>query len=123
MDEYSKLWTLSSQLLNLVQQAEQVYEKVRSTKEKGNFYTEVKPFADHVKLISDQWKEEAEGWIVNEKPKHIHKQQIAAAIENLQIIAVQAFFPETSYSRFKQTIYSVEYILKEIKRNLDDGHS
>ncbi|MBE3569691.1 MAG: YppE family protein, partial [Bacillales bacterium] len=119
----AKLMILTCELLQLVQQADEVYETVRSTKKKGDFYTEVKPFADKMKALSDEWEAEAKKWLISQKPKYIHKQQITSTLENLQIIAVQAFFPQTSYSRFKQAIRSVEYILNEVKRNVDNGES
>lgn len=119
----SNLWILTSELLKLVQQADEVYETVRSTGKEMDFYTEVKPFADKMKSLSDEWEAEAKKWLMSQKPKYIHKQQITATLENLQIIAVQAFFPKTSYSRFKQTVHSVEYVLNEVKRNVHDGES
>jgi hypothetical protein len=121
MARHSKLWILTCELLKLVQEADEVYETVRTTKKEGDFYTEVKPFADKMKTISDEWELEAMKWLMSQKPKYIHKQQITVTLENLQIIAVQAFFPKTSYSRFKQTIHSVVYILNEVKRYVDDG--
>ncbi|MFE8702194.1 YppE family protein [Cytobacillus sp. FJAT-54145] len=117
-----KLNNLSEKLLSYMDFIEGRYQEARKSQEKGDFYTEVKPFADEVKAINDAWKEEAASWVRVERPKHIHFKQIESAYDQIEMLSVQAFYPETSRTRFINYLQSVKYILKvmvdELKLNL-----
>ncbi len=111
----------TNQLIDITKQADQEYNNRRETKDKGDFYTEVKPFADHAHSILAEWKDAASDYLINQPKKNIHQNQIAATAENIELIVVQCFFPETSYKRFKSYIQSSLYVLEQLSTILK-GH-
>ncbi|MCU9613673.1 YppE family protein [Caldibacillus lycopersici] len=93
---------------------DEIYESVRETKEEADFYSTIKPFVDEIHEYSEQWCEQASNWVKENKPRNIYPQQLDAAKENLREICVQAFFPKTSYSRFKHNVHSINYTLEKL---------
>ncbi|MFO1444648.1 YppE family protein [Bacillus sp. Bva_UNVM-123] len=114
MKEKNELKKLTIQLLSLVNTVAEKFEDVKKTGKAGDFYTEVKPFADKVKHINDQWRIVALNWIETRKPKNMHVAQIDSTYDQIEAIAVQAFFPETSRTRFTNIVTSIKYILNNI---------
>ena len=114
MNENVELTDLTTQLLNYIFFLSERYDKARELQKPGDFYEEVKPFADEVKLINDQWKNKAVQWITNKRPKNLFVQQIESTHENIEAISVQAFYPETSKSRFTNLIVSSQYVLDRL---------
>ncbi|RLQ95139.1 YppE family protein [Falsibacillus albus] len=108
------LQKLTNELIQLNQEAHNIYKHARETNQKGDFYTEVKPFADLVKSKGDEWESEALKWLSNQKQKNLHPIQIKNTNENIQMVSIQAFFPETSLKRFKSHVQSIEYVLKQV---------
>ncbi|WP_245947361.1 YppE family protein [Bacillus taeanensis] len=104
------LYTKQLQQLN-----KQAYDQYHNrTKHEGyevNFYEEVKPFADEVLAISNNWKPLAEEWIADAKPKYVYPIQIHDTYENLTIISVTAFQKDTKEKRFNEMIKSIDYVL------------
>lgn len=99
----------------------QIYEQYNSRKElgvDGDFYQEVKPFADYVKELTEKWEPLAKEWISYEKPKYIHFMQIQNTVENLQMVSVRAFYPRSSGQRFKSYIQSIDFVLKNCLERL-----
>lgn len=113
-DKHLDLLTLTSQLIQEVEFMEERFKKARALKKSGDFYQEVKPFADYIKEMNDLWKDEAVNWIKINHPKHLFPQQIDSAYEHIELISVQAFFPETSLTRFKQYVASTKYVLNHL---------
>ncbi|MFD1707165.1 YppE family protein [Siminovitchia sediminis] len=116
--EYEQLKDLTCQLLKLNRQAAKVYQRCRETGEKGDFYTQVKPFADQVKELSEKWEQEAMLWVHTVKPDNLFPIQIKNTSENLQMVSVRAFFPDTSFKRFTNHVRSVEFILERVLENI-----
>ncbi|MBS4190995.1 YppE family protein [Bacillus sp. FJAT-49705] len=114
MDKQNELTALTRQLLKRINKMTEMYSMVRETGKSGDFYEEVKPFADEVKLINDKWKNEAIKWVIATRPKNLYPQQIESTHEHLETISVQAFFPETSRSRFKNLVASSNYVLNQM---------
>lgn len=108
------LLQLTEHLLQYTKTSENTFKRVKEAGERGNFYQEVKPFADEVKAINDKWKNEATEWIKKHKPKNLHPQQIDSASEHIEMVSVQAFFPETSKTRFKNYVNSAKYVLNTL---------
>ncbi|WP_433742787.1 YppE family protein [Falsibacillus pallidus] len=113
-----RLLELTEELISLNQKAHTRYLEARETKEKGDFFTEVKPFADHIKEIGDEWEILAVEWLNDVSRKNIHPRQITHTNENLQMVSIQAFFPETSWNRFKSHIQSIDYVLNQLYNEL-----
>ena len=114
MKKQNELNRLTLELLTCMNRLEKKLESVKSAGIRGDFYTEVKPFADEIKKMNDNWRNEALIFVAEMSPKNIHLQQIESTHEHIDIISVQAFYPETSLTRFKNMVASVKYILKNI---------
>ncbi|AND41196.1 MULTISPECIES: YppE family protein [Cytobacillus] len=110
----NSLLQMTEQLLECVEISDSRFKKVKESGEKGDFYNEVKPFADDVKSINERWKEEALEWIGIHKPRNLYPQQIESAAEHIELVSIQAFFPETSKTRFINYVNSAVYVLKQL---------
>ncbi|TFE03050.1 YppE family protein [Jeotgalibacillus salarius] len=111
---------MTIELINITNQADEEYNKRRESGLKGDFFNEVKPFADHANLIVQEWKSAAADFLIEYPKKNIHQNQIFATAENMELIVVQCFFPETSYKRFKSYIQSSLYVLEQLKLILEN---
>lgn len=111
MDE---LKNLSHKLYELNKQTKIIYTKCRETGIEGDFFNEVKPFADQVKEIVDQWQPLATEWTIYEKPKNIYPIQIKNTAENIQMTSLKAFYPKTSFKKFQDHYQSIDFILKNM---------
>ncbi|WP_082051083.1 YppE family protein [Rossellomorea aquimaris] len=103
---------VTGELIILVEQMMKEYKSRRESGEKGDFYTEVKPFADKVKAVNDAWKELSLDWIKEQRPKHLHFPQIINTFDNIEMLSIHCFFPESSYNRFISHNQSVSYVLQ-----------
>lgn len=96
-----------------------IYEEVREKGEREDFFTKVKPFAEEVERVAESWCVEAKKWVEINRPKGLRPLQLEAAKEHLKEISIQAFFPETSYKRFKHYIHSIHYTLEKLIGELE----
>lgn len=110
----NNILALSKKLLVDVEAAHKRFQYSKEAGVRGDFHTEVKPFADEVKVSADSWRESAGQWVKENRPKNLHANQIETAADYLEVISVQAFFPETSKKRFLDQIQSVEFILNSM---------
>lgn len=114
VETHSEIKALSIELLEELSTMLESYHSRRETGIKGDFFTEVKPYADSLNAKVGKWRVLSIKWVEEVKPKHLHTAQIQSAADQLEQLSVQAFFPETSLSRFTQTSQSVKYILNQI---------
>ncbi|MEH7441657.1 YppE family protein [Bacillus sp. JJ1122] len=114
MNQHQQLIELSKKMIDYSESALRRYEFSKQEGTRGDFHTEVKPFADEVKETAILWKEAATNWVIEHKPKNLHSNQIETAADYIEVISVQAFFPETSRKRFLDQIQSVEFILHSL---------
>lgn len=114
MDDRFELISLTNELLNYISDMSERYEMARESGKPGDFYKEVKPFADEVKRINDLWKNKATDWIHANRPKNLFVQQVESTYEHIGTVSVQAFFPETSKTRFINLISSSKYVLNQL---------
>ncbi|CAH0186343.1 hypothetical protein SRABI96_01561 [Peribacillus sp. Bi96] len=114
-----KLQLLTEQLIQYTSQADEIYEGVREEGKEKDFFSEVKPFADKVRSVCIEWEIGMKEWMKVTEFKHLFPEQIEQTAHNLSDVAVQAFFPKTSYKRFKSHVQSVEYILNNVKAEID----
>ncbi|KAB7708943.1 DUF1798 family protein [Bacillus aerolatus] len=112
------LQELTEELLRIVNRANDRYHIAREKKEKGDFYTEVKPFADEAQRLSAAWEKEILASFRTSQFKYIHFPQVKAVVENIELISVQAFFPETSYTRFRNYVESTLFVLQQLLKEL-----
>ncbi|ARK30356.1 YppE family protein [Halalkalibacter krulwichiae] len=115
----SELKKLTEELIQLNQQAENHYLKARQGQAEVDFWGMVKPFAEHVANIREQWLPLAQAFVRTEKPLHIHPNQLQQTEENLEIVAIKSFYKETSLKRQMETFKSVEFVLKQILVSLN----
>jgi Bacterial domain of unknown function (DUF1798) len=119
MKDYSELLQLTQKLLSDLDTLALRYIEVRETGKSGDFFGEVKPFADEVKRMNDVWKVKAYEWIKDVRPKNLYNQQIDSAYEHIETVSVQAFFPNTSRSRFNDFMASAKFILTSIVHEIE----
>jgi hypothetical protein len=103
---------LTSELLDLNGEILRIYKETRESGEEGDFYQEVKPFADNAKERIDLWHKTALQWMKEDRPKNLHPSQIINTAENLEMISIQAFFPKASYKKFISHSQSIHYVLR-----------
>lgn len=123
MDNTKELYELTLQLYHYNKEAFDNFHHCRSTGQKGDFYTEVKPFADKVKDCCDKWEPAATIWTIKNKPKNIYPMQIKNTAENVQMVSVRAFFPESSLTKFNSHIQSIEFVLSRLLDELNVSNS
>lgn len=119
MENQSILVNLNERLYEYTRQIEHKFLSVKATGEKGDFFSQVKPFADEVKEVVDLWKKDATAWIAKNRPRNLHSSQIDSAAEQMEMISVQAFYPETSRTRFINYLQSVRFVLTLLRANID----
>ena len=109
-----RLKQLTVQLYKLSKQTQEIYLKARETGEEGDFFAEVKPFADQVKEVVDEWQPLASEWTIKHKPKNIYPLQIMNTADNIQMTSLKAFYPKTSFKKFQDHSQSIDFILKNM---------
>lgn len=114
---------LTEQLISLAEEANTIYEKVREEGQEKDFYQEVKPFADHVKQVCEEWEQEMKKEMKRVTIQHLFPMQIEQAANNLKDVAIQAFYPKTSYKRFKGHVQSVLFTLNHVRMECDRQNS
>ena len=119
MDVERQLKVLTEQLLDYNQKIVAISRQAHERKREPDFFAEVKPFADQVKQLLDDWKQIAISWVKKAQPKHIHEIQIETVGENIEKISVEAFYPSVSERRIKQFCRSVEYTLSLVLERLE----
>ncbi|MGG3469610.1 YppE family protein [Neobacillus pocheonensis] len=90
------------------------YREGREQGIKYDFHETIKPFANEVKEVNENWKEVMKDWLKKASIKHIHLKQIETTSEHIEKLSIQCFFPESSKTRFLNTNRTVEYFLTEI---------
>ncbi|KOP80549.1 hypothetical protein AMS59_03975 [Lysinibacillus sp. FJAT-14745] len=90
--------------------------QMREENRTPDFFVEVKPYADVIHQLLKEWQQEANEWIQKNRPKYMHTQQIASAVESMEQFVVQSFYKETSKKRFLDAIHSTSYTLKIFER-------
>lgn len=94
------------------------YEEGREAGTEYDFHEVIKPFADEVKGINDEWKRVMRNWLSETDHKHLHLKQIDTTSEHIEQLSIQSFFPKTSKSRFFNANRTVEFFLTEILKEI-----
>lgn len=115
-----RLIELTNDLLLKCQKAEERFFYMREENKTADFYLEVKPAADALRVELTEWQQLAKQWRDTAKPKYIHEQQFAQVVDAMEQFIVQSFYKETSKKRFLQSIHSVTYTLTTILRYLQE---
>ncbi|WAA10593.1 DUF1798 family protein [Fervidibacillus albus] len=108
----------TEQLKAYVYRLDSIYERAKKDEKRPDFYNEVKPFFEKVEKQVNGWYTNAKEWVEVNQPKHFRAIQVEAVKKNLLEISVWAFYPETSYKRFKHSVRSVRYSLETLEKLL-----
>ena len=111
-----ELVQLNQSLVTEINKIEAILEETLEKGEQPDFFQQVKPFADKVHALTEQWKLSAMEWINQTKPKYLHGSQIESTAENIQQVTVQCFYPDTKKKRFYSMIQSIKYVLEDINK-------
>lgn len=120
-DKYYRLEELTEQLMRLAEEAYTTYLQIKSAtvnETEPDFFNQVKPFADDVQQLSEEWIQLATRWIEKERPRHLHIAQVLNTYEQLNIISVKAFYKDTGAKKFVEQIKSVKFILSAMREQL-----
>jgi hypothetical protein len=110
---------LTKRLLNYNHLFINYYEEAREKGTSPDFHEVIKPFANEVKKVAQQWSTLMKNWLVNKPQKHLHLKQIDTTLDHIDQLSIQAFFPKTSRSRFLNANRTVEFFLLEIVKELE----
>lgn len=116
-----QLIELSKQLLNECDASISRFFKQRELDASPQFFEEVKPHADVVHSLLNEWQSIASKWMELNRPKYIHASQIQNVVDAMNQFVVQSFYKETSKKRFIQSVQSVHYTLSFLLRHLEEG--
>jgi hypothetical protein len=108
-------------LLSYVQVGKEQYETRKSSGQEGDFFQEVKPFADKVKNAYEDWYKLASKWVLEERPTFINDKQLQNTCEHLENISIQSFFPKASKKRYISAVQSAEFVLESILNNVHNS--
>ncbi len=118
-EEYIRLRELTVVLRENAQMAhDQFVHRSRTSDYQVDFYGEVKPFADRVTQILEEWEPLVMEWLKSDKPNYVFVPQIVDAVENLTIVSVTAFQKDTRRKRFLNTISAIDYCLDTILQQI-----
>lgn len=106
----------TSKLLDECDQCVSRFWQMREEDRTPDFFQEVKPHVDKIHQLLKEWQQEANTWIKENKPKYMHTQQIASAVESMEQFVVQSFYKETSKKRFLDATHSTSYTIKNFER-------
>ncbi|BDG46786.1 MULTISPECIES: YppE family protein [Parageobacillus] len=116
-----QLKALTEKLLDYNKQLVYISQQAQKRQKEPDFFEEVKPFVNQVKRVVDEWKQMALLWIKKAQPKHIYEIQIETAGDNIEKVAVEAFYPSVPLRRIKQFCRSIEYTLLLVKERLEES--
>ena len=97
------------------------FYEMRELDASPDFFNDVKPYADHLQQLLNDWQQGVIHWIKETKPKYMHGQQIENVVDAMNQFVVQSFYKETSKKRFIQSVNSVHYTLSTLLRYLEEG--
>lgn len=114
-----ELEELTRRLLDIIEIGREQFEKSKITGIQGDFFLEVKPFADIVKGILDKWIDIVTKWILLEKPLFINEKQIQTTYEHIENISIQSYYPKTSRKLFISSYQSAQFVLQSILHHME----
>ncbi|MCM3669426.1 YppE family protein [Mesobacillus maritimus] len=115
-----ELLDMTKSLMRENQFIKERFEQAKESQVEGDFYQEVKPYADEIKQLTEIWRDEFVSWLAEHPQKNLHHQQIKTVTDNIQMVSIQAFFPRTSRKRFVDHVQSIEYTLSVVQSVLGE---
>lgn len=117
----NKLAKHSKEILMHLEWIEKRYIDGRKENKKADFFDEVKPYADKVKKELDVWQEEALLFLQTKATKKLWPMQINSAYDQIETCSIQAFYPETSKSRFTNQLQSAKFVVETLLRIVEES--
>jgi len=117
--EDGQLQALNRQLISYTHELYDLYQEVKATGVEKDFFSEVKPFCDTLQDAIDSWLPAAKAWVEARRPAHLFPSQLEHTAENLQMVAVRAFYPSSSRKMMLDHFQSVKYILQCLQEALE----
>ncbi|GHH98222.1 DUF1798 family protein [Neobacillus kokaensis] len=96
------------------------YQQARETGEKKDFHHIIKPFVDEVESVKKEWKLLMKKRLSNSRHTHIYEKQVETTADHISTLAIQCFFAESSKTRFLNSQRTVEYVLREVLKEIKD---
>jgi hypothetical protein len=115
---YTHLEELTICLLEFIEEGKARFEISKSSGIEGDFFLDVKPFADNVKKTLDEWIIRATHWVQTEKPSYINKKQLETTYDHIEKISIQSFYPKTSRKLYLSSYQSAYFVLQSVCSNL-----
>lgn len=109
----------TKKLMQLIEQAQAIYEERRATQAEPDFYKEVKPFADQMDALADRWEQEAMIFLRKYPQKYVHPMQIEQTADNARRVGAHAYFFQTSKAKFMQSAASAVLVLDTLETALE----
>nr|WP_106778777.1 YppE family protein [Lysinibacillus timonensis] len=116
-----KIIELTKQLILECDASIDRFFKMRELDAAPLFFDEVKPHADEIHTLLEEFQQLANDWIRKNNPKYMYEIQIVNAVDAMNQFVVQSFYKETSKKRFIQSVQSVHYTLSNFLRYLEEG--
>lgn len=113
---------LTKSLLGYIENGKEQFEKSKSSGIEGDFFLDVKPFADLVKSTLDEWIVLATKWVQAEKPSFINEKQLETTYDHIEKISIQSFYPKTSRKLYLSSFQSAQFVLQSICTSLQIHH-
>jgi hypothetical protein len=113
----------TKRLIDFLERGKDQFEQSKSSGHEGDFFLEVKPFADMVKETLDVWVIIAKKWIQSERPPFINETQLDTTYDHIEKISIQSFYPKTSRKIFISSFQSSQYVLQSILQYHEHSHS
>ncbi|WOV85455.1 YppE family protein [Sporosarcina jeotgali] len=114
-----RLQQLTEKLLEVCDECLVRHSDMRKENREPDFYTEVKPYADHCHQMIDEWDELVKQWIRTNRPKYVRPIQISTLNDLMKQFTVQSFYQKTGKKRFVQSIQSASYTLNTVRIALE----
>lgn len=118
----TRLEVLTRSLLKYIEEGKEQFEKSKSSGIDGDFFLDVKPFADLVKSTLDEWIVMANKWVQTEKPSFINEKQLKTTYDHIEKISVQSFYSKTSRKLYLSSSQSAQFVLQSICSSLQIHH-
>lgn len=113
-----QLIQLTEQLADFNQRFLNYYNEAREKREQKPFYEFVKPFATEVAKVNECWNSLLKAWLRENQANHLNQHQADSVSEHIERLSIQAFYPETSRSRFLNAHRTVDYFLNEVLNHI-----
>ncbi len=124
-EAFEMLQQITTQLYEECDNSWTRFMQFREQQYEPDFFDEVRPYANQIHELLNEWQQLAEQFIVEYHPKYVHMVQINNAAEQIDQFVVQSFYIKTSKKRLYQSIqaakYTCETLLSAMREVVDES--